>query len=328
MPQVKKRPAIKSPKSPKPSGSLSRKIHEKLRGKKSWYFVFGGISLFSLLVIFAMSGSGTNVFSTLSGHIARVELEGLIMHDRAQLELFQQLENDESVKGVILQVNSPGGSAAASEAMYEAIRALAKKKPTVATVDVMAASGGYIVALGADHIIARHNSLVGSIGVLLEWVELSKMLENLGVTPYVVRSSKFKGDPSLYRAPSKESLRYLQLGVNDANKWFENLVKTRRKIKSKDMKKVVGGHVYVGSRALKYNLIDALGGEVQAVKWLEKKRKVPKNLEVILWQVPDSDEGLWSFLSGSVVEFTARMLQGFLKDLPTPGPKLMSVWRG
>ena len=121
--------------------------------------------------------------------IARVEVTGIITDDRDLQKLLKDLRDDSSVKGVILAINSPGGTTTGAEALYDSVRYLAEKKPVVAVLGTVAASGGYIAALSADHIVARGNTLTGSIGVLFQWTQLSGLMDKVGIEMQEVKSA-------------------------------------------------------------------------------------------------------------------------------------------
>src|SRR5262249_17908931 len=114
-------------------------------------------------------------------HIARVAFEGTIMESRDQLKMLQKIKDSDKVDAVLVFVNSPGGTTSGGEAIYEALRDVATKKPVVAQFGTIATSAGYIIGLGCDHIVARGNTITGSVGVIVQWPEVSAMLDKLGV---------------------------------------------------------------------------------------------------------------------------------------------------
>ena len=132
--------------------------------------------------------------------IARIAIEGTITDDRDQLAMLKKIKDAKHVDGVLVFVNSPGGTTTGGESLYGALREVAEKKPVVAQFGTVAASAGYIVGLGTDHIVARGNTITGSVGVLAQWPEVSELLSKLGVKFNEVKSGELKAAPNPFRA--------------------------------------------------------------------------------------------------------------------------------
>ena len=219
----------------------------------------------------------------LTSHIARVQISGLITGDRGTLKLLKSIE-DSNAAAVVVEVSSPGGTVTGSEHIYDALRRIAKKKPVVAVVDTMAASGGYIVALGADHIVADGNSLVGSIGVLFQFPNVSKLLDTIGVKVETIKSSPLKAAPNGLEPTSDAAKAAIDALVVDSFSWFKSLVKTRRNLNDSELAAVSDGRVFTGRQAKNLKLVDEFGGEREGVAWLESERGVVKGLPVREWK--------------------------------------------
>jgi protease IV len=252
------------------------------------------VAAFAALAV-AVIGIAIAVFgrTAVSGgsHIARVTISGLITGDRATLRLIEQVSKNASVAGVIVNVNSPGGTVPGSEAVHEALRRLAAEKPTVAVVGNTAASGGYIAALGADHVIARRTAIVGSIGVLFQFPNVTRLLDRVGVTMEVVRSAPLKAAPSGVEPTSPEAREAVNQLVMESYDWFKGLVKERRKLDDAELQKVADGRVFSGAQALGLKLVDGLGSEREAQAWLETSRNVAKGLTIREWRRANNAEG-------------------------------------
>lgn len=214
------------------------------------------------------------------GYVARLEIKGLIRGNRDRVEALAKLAKSNAAKAVIIHVNSPGGTTAGSQQLYDSLRALQAKKPTVVVVDGLAASGAYIASLCCEHIIAEDTSLVGSIGVLFQYPNFTEALKTLGVKVESIKSSPLKAAPSGYEPTSPEARKAVEAIVLDSYEWFKNLVKMRRNMNDAQLAAVADGRVFTGRQALPLKLVDGLGNEKTAIAWLEKVKNVPANLPV------------------------------------------------
>ena len=179
-----------------------------------------------------------------------------------------------------MHINSPGGTTAGSEQLYDALVRLKAKKPLVVVVEGLAASGGYIGALAADHIIAQQSSLVGSIGVLFQFPNFTELMKTVGVKVEEVKSSPLKAAPNGFEPTSPEARAALDALVKDSYAWFRGLVKERRGMDEALLEKVADGRVFTGRQAVELKLIDQLGDEKTAVAWLVAEKKIKSDLPV------------------------------------------------
>ncbi len=241
-------------------------------------------------VLFALAGLVALLWTgdarRFEDHLARVRIDGLITGDQKTLDLLKQVTEANQVKGVLLRIDSPGGTTAGSEAVYEAVRKLSGKKPVVAVMDTVAASGGYITALAADHIVARGNTITGSIGVIFSFPEVSKLLDTVGIKMEELKSGDLKAEPSPYKPVSEKARAVSMEMVEDGFQWFMGLVAERRQLPTERVRELSDGRVYTGRQALNVKLIDAIGGEETAVAWLETDRKLAAKLPVLDWEPP------------------------------------------
>ncbi|HHI82581.1 MAG TPA: signal peptide peptidase SppA, partial [Rhizobiales bacterium] len=204
------------------------------------------ISFVSILVSNTHTGTGIRSFSS---HIARVRIDGLITGDTKTLKLLASVAKSSKVKAVIIRINSPGGTTVGSEAIYEAIRTIAKDKPVVAVMDSVAASGGYITALAADHIVARGNTITGSIGVIFQWAEVDELLGKLGVRVQTIKSGPLKAEPDMFSPLKPDVKKVTEEMIRDSFDWFMSLVEKRRKLKHDVVVRLADGRVYTGRQA-------------------------------------------------------------------------------
>src|SRR5881227_2276075 len=214
-----------------------------------------------------------------SGSIARVNIEGLIRSDQQRVEALERLEKSQTA-AVIVHINSPGGTTAGSEQLYDALVRLKAKKPLVVVVEGLAASGGYISAIAADHIVAQQTSLVGSIGVLFQYPNFTDLLKTVGVKVEEVKSSPLKAAPNGYEPTSPEARAALDALVKDSYAWFRGLVKERRAMDDGLLERVADGRVFTGRQAVDLKLVDQVGDEKTAVAWLVANKNVKSDLPV------------------------------------------------
>lgn len=242
------------------------------------------------IVGFAYANGGFGQ-SNSTPHIAKVRIEGTITEDERLLALLKTVGETESVKGVILAVDSPGGTTAGGEAIYDAVRVLAAKKPVVAQVGTLAASAGYMIASASDHIVARKTSIVGSIGVLFQYPDLSVLLNNLGVKVESIKSSPMKAEPNPFNPASEDAKAMIRRMILDSYDWFVSIVDERRPLDRTQVLALADGSVFTGRQALQNKLIDELGGEETALAWVNAKNGGEK-LDVIEWK-PKSETSPW-----------------------------------
>jgi len=212
-------------------------------------------------------------------YIARIKVQGLIRNNQDRVEALDRLGKSRA-RAVIVHLDSPGGTTAGSEQLYDSLRALQAKKPMVVVVDGLAASGAYIAALSSEHIIAQDTSLVGSIGVLFQYPNFTDVLKTIGIKVEEIKSSPLKAAPSGYEPTSPEARAAIEAIVLDSYAWFKGLVKDRRQLDDAQLARVADGRVFTGRQAVALKLVDSLGNERTALTWLEKEKKVPASTPV------------------------------------------------
>ncbi len=244
------------------------------RSRSLWRFV----AILAVLV-FVVAQMG-DLGSLQQSHVARLNISDVILDDEDFVQAVDDIAEDSTTAAVIMTIDSPGGTVTGAEAIYNAVRRVSAKKPVIAVMRSVAASGGYLVALGADHILAQRNTVTGSIGVMLQAPDISGLMQKLGVTVAEIKSAPLKGEPSEFHPLSEEGRKATQAFVNDAYEWFVALVAERRKLKPEEARTLADGRVYSGGQAVANRLIDGLGDETAARKWLEKEYGISEKLPV------------------------------------------------
>jgi protease-4 len=248
----------------------------------------------------AALGSNRAGFTGVRPYIARVTIEGLIRGDRDRVQAIDRLTRSSLARAVIVHVDSPGGTTAGSEQLYDSLSRLRDKKPVVIVVDSLAASGAYITALAGDHIVAQQTSLVGSIGVLFQFPNFAELLDKIGVKVEGVKSSPLKASPNGFEPTSPEAKAALESIIKDSYAWFKGLVQDRRHLSDSELQTVSDGRVFTGHQAIGLKLVDELGDERAALAWLAKEKNVDAKLPVRDYELKSRFSDL-PFLHASVV---------------------------
>lgn len=300
---------------------LTRDFYEERRHKwrrsAFWRGVLITLSVFVLLgVLVVILGGGPR----FADHIAHVVLKGVIYNDPVLDATLKDVEENEKAKALILTISSPGGTTVGSEAVFERLRKISDKKPVVSVLGEVAASGGYIAAIGADHIIARGNTITGSIGVIMEYPDLTDLLTKVGITMQTIRSSEIKGGPSPFRKSTPEARAAEKVLIDESHQWFRGLVEDRRGLNGSKLDTVADGRVFTGRLALDLGLIDAIGGFDEAIEYLDSLDSIEAKLPVDTYALEYENAGLF----GIVGKFLLR--NGNLGRISgKSGPRLYSI---
>jgi protease IV len=265
-------------------------------------------------------------------HIAKVRITGPITEDEELIGRLGDIEKSDKAKGLIVMIDSPGGTTAGGEAIYEAIRKIAAKKPVAAQIGTLGASAGYMIAVAADHVVARQSSIVGSIGVIFQYPDISELLGKVGVKVESIKSSPMKAEPNFFNPASEQAKTMIRKMILDSYDWFVGIVDERRPFDRTQTLALADGSVFTGRQALQNKLIDELGGEAEALKWLSGKG-LDEKLEVIEWKRPESGvSGLLPGMSARLMEKAfgipagsgAELREGLEKHMFLDG--LLSLW--
>jgi protease-4 len=230
-------------------------------------------------------GTGATLVQQATPQISRVTIRGIIRGDQDRIKALDDLASSRATRAVIVHIDSPGGTTAGSEELHDALRRVALRKPMVVVVDGMAASGGYIAAMAADHIIAQNTSLVGSIGVLFQYPNLSHLLDTVGVKVEEIKSSPLKAAPNGLEPTSPEARAAIESLVSDSYAWFKGMVQSRRKLEGEALDRVADGRVFTGRQAIDLKLTDEIGQERDAIAWLAKSSNIDPKTPVRDWRL-------------------------------------------
>ena len=271
--------------------------------KGLWRGIFISIILVSIFFLF----SNFNNLSSNFPHIARVSISGIIYDNIKLVETINNLSKNDNVKSVLVKINSPGGTVVGSESLYVAIDRLSHIKPVISLMGEAAASGGYIVALASNHILARQNTLTGSIGVIIEYQNFSELSNKIGISIDSIKSGKIKGGQNPLSPLDPLVKNNDQKLVDYSFDWFISLIKNNRNIDPHVIDLISDGRTLTGGMAMDLGLIDGIGSEKEALEYLETNYPNIKGLKIIDIEIPSTNnfffEEFFSRISTTNIKF-------------------------
>jgi protease IV len=228
----------------------------------------------------------------LGDHVALLDVSGIIETDRERDEALDRIAGDDRVKALIVRIDSPGGTFVGGETLYTSLRRIAEIKPVVAVMDNVAASAGYMIAVAGDHVVARRGTITGSIGVIFPTTSLVDFFDSFGITFDAIKSDPLKANPSPFEETLPAARQWTQTVVDEMQAVFvEFVVAGRPDLTRTQVETLADGRIYSGDQALKFGLIDALGGEREARAWLAANRGVAESLPLV--EVEYGDDKWW-----------------------------------
>lgn len=271
----------------------------RLRRKLRWWRLLTIIIVVIGLVSVTLSSSPNLI---AGDHIARVEIIGVIQDDDELISRLEAIADDDNAKALVVTISSPGGTTFGGERIYNAIKRVSDKKPVVADVRTMAASAGYMIAAASNHIVAGEASIVGSIGVIFQYPQVSKLLDKIGVSMEEIKSTPLKAEPSPFHPASEEAVAMINSMVTDSYDWFVDIVAENRKLTRIDALKLSDGSIFTGRQAAKNGLVDSLGGIAEIRSYLSEKG-IEAELEILDRPAPDiSSSNIFSFALPNIIQ--------------------------
>ncbi len=231
---------------------------------------FGFLLFFSfLLIFFLIVFARTRAIEKIrNGDLALVRIEGVILDSKEILDQLKRYRKDDSLRAIVLRVDSPGGAVVPSQEIYREVRAIRDegKKKIVASMGTVAASGGYYIAAGTERIVANPGTLTGSIGVIMELPNIEGLLSKIGVRAVTIKSGERKDTGSPFRKMSVEERALLQSVLDDVHAQFIEAVASSRSLPEKEVRALADGRIFTGRQAKEKRLVDDLGGLDDAIK--------------------------------------------------------------
>lgn len=248
-------------------------------------------------------GKATGPLTTLpgAGKVALMKIEGLLVNTEHLVDELNDYADDSSIRAIIIRIDSPGGGVVASQEVYNAVKNARKEgKKIVVSMGSVAASGGYYIAAAADRIMANPGTLTGSIGVKMEFADVERLLEKIGVRGMVVKSGEYKDIGSPYRGMTPKERTLLQAVIDDVHSQFIDAVATGRNLPTTDVRMIADGRIFTGRQALDLKLVDELGdlddsirvaGELAGIKG--KPTVVKKEKRVSFFEFLKEETASW-----------------------------------
>lgn len=321
VPPVAEGPAHALPPPPPP-------VQPPPRKSRAGTFFFGAVTgcvlvvgAIVLLAIFAAAMGSDSELSLVAEKVAVIPIEGEILEARETLDALKKYAGNPTVKAIVIRINSPGGAIAPSQEIYAAIRRTRTDsgKPIVASMDSVAASGGYYIAAACDQIVANPGSITGSIGVILQWFNTKELIQWAKLKPETITSGALKDAGSPYRELTESERQYFQSIVTQLHSQFVRDVAVGRskKMKQEEVARIADGRIFTGEQALALKLVDELGSIDDAVRTAgrlggikgEPARLWPKRREAGLFDLlnaGDADKLLERVVSRRVPQFLYR----------------------
>jgi protease-4 len=239
-------------------------------------------------------------------HVARLSVTGIITDDPDRTRAIVAAAQDSNVRAMIVRIDSPGGTVVGGETLFRELRELGQKKPVVAVMGELAASGGYMTALAGERIFAREGTITGSIGVIMQTMDVTGLLEKVGVKTEALKSGPYKAVPSPLEPLTDRGREVTRQLVEDMYAMFVDMVAERRGLDRAKALELADGRVYTGRQARALGLVDAIGGEDEARTWLAEAKGVSRSLPVRELRIRREDDGWSEWMGETLARLTGK----------------------
>tara|TARA_B100000035_G_scaffold10706_1_gene9075 strand:+ start:8417 stop:9310 length:894 start_codon:yes stop_codon:yes gene_type:complete len=252
--------------------------------------------------------------------IGKIHLEGIINDKNELIKQINEISKNENIKGLLIIVNSPGGTFVSSKEIYDSLEKISMKIPTSAYMKEMGTSGAYLASLGVQKIFANQGTITGSVGVILQTAQLTSLMEKIGVKPIIIKSGELKATPNPLEQLDEEKINYLKKIIGQLQDEFLDIVKEKRNLNQSTIREISSGRIFTSKKALELNLIDFIGNEKDAINWIKKEGNLDQKIEVIEL---DKKRSLYkilntTFFKSSLKPFNLNLNNGILA-IWTPG---------
>ena len=268
------------------------------RRLKRHLFLWRGAAVFAVLgLLIALVGEKGELRHGDS--LARITISGVIAGDLEREKALYDLPEDENTRALIVHIDSPGGTVVGGESLYHALRHVGEHMPVVVVMDEIATSAGYMTAIAGDRIFAREGTLTGSIGVIWQTTNVEGLLEKIGIQTDAIKSGAMKAEPSPFEPMTPEVREETEKLVLNIFDMFIAMGVERRPMTPAEVKKIADGRIFTGLKAKEINLVDEIGGEREAIAWLESVESIEPDLPIHDFKIR-RDEEIWQPLLSSL----------------------------
>ncbi|NPV05001.1 MAG: signal peptide peptidase SppA [Syntrophaceae bacterium] len=278
---------------------------------------------FFLLVYSMSSLTGDRASLLARERIGVVPLKGMITDAKPVVDILEKFSKDDSIKAIVLRIETPGGGVGPSQEIFEKVRSVRKKKTVVASMGSMATSGGYYVACAAEKIVANPGSLTGSIGVIMHFTNMEDLFKKVGLRASVIKSGRYKDAGSPFRDMTREERELLQALIDDVHEQFVEAVSEGRGLDKNRVIEVADGRIFTGRQALKINLVDELGDLDRAAEIAAKLAQLEGKPE--LYFPREEKRNIWRFVMEEMVSVLKREMADTVAET---GPGLSFLYLG
>ncbi len=274
--------------------------------------VFGVLLGLFLLSLYALSYLTNREESLWGGEkIAVIELRGVILDPQPVVEKLVKLRKNDTVKAIVLRIDSPGGGVGPAQEIYSEVKKAQKEKKVLVSMGSVAASGGYYIACAADTIMANPGTITGSIGVIMESLNVEELLQKIGLRSMVVKAGKHKDLGSPLRAMTEEEKKLLQGVLDSVHDQFIRAVAEGRKLPVEKVRELADGRIFSGEQARNLGLVDELGGLEEAIAMAAKMAGIRGEPEVIY-----AEKKKFSLLDFLLQESISKLVEGLRESAP------------
>ena len=279
-----------------------------------------GVAFFFL--VYSMSSvKGDKATFIVKDRIGVVPLKGVILDSRPVNDALEKFSKDDSIKAIILRIDTPGGGVGPSQEIFDKVRSVRKKKTVVASMGSMATSGGYYVACAAEKIIANPGSLTGSIGVIMHFTNVEDLFKKVGLRASVIKSGKYKDAGSPFRDMTKEERELLQALIDDVHEQFVDAVSGSRTLDKEKVKEIADGRIFTGRQAVGLKLVDELGDLDHAAEVAATLAQLDGKPELVYPK--EERRSFWRYMMEEMVSVLKREM---VESVVETGPGLSYIY--
>lgn len=262
------------------------------------FSTIGAVAMIGMTVLFVLSAKDSDF--EFGEKVGVIEISGIITEAKTTIHNLKRFREDESIKAIVVRIDSPGGAVGPSQEIYQEIRKTSGTKKVVASMGTIAASGGYYVAAGADGIVANPGTITGSIGVVMGFTNYEELLRKIGLVPIVIKSGEFKDIGSPVREMKEKEQKILHDFAKKIHRQFIMDIVEGRKMKQADVESLADGRIFTGEESKALGLVDRLGNYEDAIEWAGRMGGIKGKISTTY--AKDKKYPFLKYLSGSLIK--------------------------